>query len=186
MNKIITLIKDGLVVDVDSLKKSHINGWVAIHNKDGDVMGGFSGLDKKLKVIDKYKHNDSIYLLYSIMDREVKQWIFIFYKIILIFATTGTLHQALKVWKILVIIWKINIKKNNGGFTMKSNEYYTIKQTQDLINNNKGKDIFYHYDLMGVATLHATKKGIKLIDIMDNVFYLYDYSFFKDAIKIEG
>lgn len=69
---------------------------------------------------------------------------------------------------------------------MKSNEYYTIQQMQDLINNNKGKDIFYHYDLMGVATLHATKKGIKLIDIMDNVFYLYDYSFFKDAVKIEG
>ena len=73
MNKIITLIKDGLVVDVDSLKKSHINGWVAIHNRSGDVMGGFNMLDKKLKVIDKYKHNDSIYLLYSIMDREVKQ-----------------------------------------------------------------------------------------------------------------
>lgn len=71
MVKNITIIREGLVVDVDTLKKSHINGWVAIHNKDGDVMGGFSISDKRLKVIDKYKHNDSIYLLYSIIEREV-------------------------------------------------------------------------------------------------------------------
>ena len=73
MVKNITIIREGLVVDVDTLKKSHINGWVAIHNRAGDVMGGFNMLDKKLKVIDKYKNHDNIYLLYSIMDREVKQ-----------------------------------------------------------------------------------------------------------------
>lgn len=71
MNKIITLVKDGLVVDVDSLKKSHINGWVAIHDKSNNVIGGFSILDKKLKVIDKFENNGSIYLLYAIQDREV-------------------------------------------------------------------------------------------------------------------
>lgn len=64
------------------------------------------------------------------------------------------------------------------------NEYYTVQQMQELINNNKDRRIIYHYALMGVATLHATKKGIKLIDIMDNTHYLYDYNFFKDAIKI--
>lgn len=78
MVKNITIIREGLVVDVDTLKKSHINGWVAIHNKDGDVMGGFSVLDKKLKVIDKFESNGNIYLLYSIMEKEVKQWTLIY------------------------------------------------------------------------------------------------------------
>lgn len=68
---------------------------------------------------------------------------------------------------------------------MNKSEYYSIKDIQELINNNKDKTVFYHYALLGVATLHATKKGIKLIDIMDNVFYLYDGYFYKDAIKIK-
>lgn len=67
---------------------------------------------------------------------------------------------------------------------MRKQEYYNIEQMQELINNNKGKSVMYQYDLLGVAQLYATKKGIKLIDIFDTVFYLYDYNFFKDAVKI--
>lgn len=73
MKKNISVVSKGLVIEVGSLKKSHINGWVSIHSKDGEIIGGFDLLDSKLKVIHKSKIDNCIKIVYSIIDKEVKQ-----------------------------------------------------------------------------------------------------------------
>lgn len=71
MIKDMTIVRKGLVIEVGSLKKSHVEGWVAIYTKKGERIGGFSLLDSKLKVIDKFTQGNTLFLTYSI--KGVKQ-----------------------------------------------------------------------------------------------------------------
>lgn len=71
MKKNISVVSQGLVIDVGRFKKSHVDGWVAIYSKAGEMIGGFDLLDNKLRIIHKNKTDDEIYLVYSIIDMEV-------------------------------------------------------------------------------------------------------------------
>ena len=63
-------------------------------------------------------------------------------------------------------------------------DYLTIPELQTVLNSfNK---LYYYYNLMGIGEVTRTKKGIKLIDILNNVHYIYDkdYKFYKDLIEL--
>lgn len=70
MIKNISVVRNGLVIEVGSFKKSHVRGCVAIYSKAGERIGGFSVLDTKLKIIHKFTQDDILYITYAIIDRE--------------------------------------------------------------------------------------------------------------------
>ena len=82
--------------------------------------------------------------------------------------------KKLKKKKELVIMLKI----------INDKDYLTIPELQTVLNSfNK---LYYRYDLMGVGEISRTEKGIKLIDILNDAYYIYDkdYKFYKDLIEL--
>lgn len=80
------------------------------------------------------------------------------------------------------------LKKKKELDTMLKNindrDYLIIPELQMILKEfNK---LYYHYNLMGVGEISRTKKGIRLIDILNNVHYIYDkdYIFYKDLIEL--
>ena len=72
----------------------------------------------------------------------------------------------------------VNILKN-----INDKDYLTILELQIILK--EFDKLYYHYDLMGVGEVTRTKKGIRLIDVLNNVYYIYDknYKFYKDLIE---